>query len=504
MDLQSSLQRHPQLKEIPEDFAAALIKGYEDPVFFARYFCGIDPFQGFEINPDGTANQEKRIYQRGQTGWLTQDVLFSERILSTGNRWGKSLIEAVKHIWLNIYKIRRNSKFNHIYEYRTCNIAITIEQSKLIWEEAARIMTSQARLSWMLKNAPIRKPFPALKWSNGATFTCRSTDQPANLWGNWYDFVSYDEAACEKKPDETIPLIKTRLMDHDGMLDYISTPGYSKNWFFKIKQHARLHPKEFFLLTGSNRENPHISEEARNKFTQNMTKDQILVHIEGEDIDAGGYVFKAENVEAGREPSLDLIEHRKNERYVHRHFTPGHRYVDGWDIATKKDYLVGITIDITDKPFKLVAFERYHKIPWAYVYDRIRERHREYKSFKKIDVTGVGDHLPEELADLTDFILPINFAKPKIKTNIIIAGQKALEDRTIIYPHIPPLIEQLTFYEWDDKNLETDCVIAFCLALFETEGIGNEFTGDASEIMIGEKTSSQTIMEDLNRRKVYA
>ncbi len=62
MDLQSSLAKHPALKEIPEDFAAALIKGYEDPVFFSKYFCGINPFEGFELNPDGTYNQEKRIY----------------------------------------------------------------------------------------------------------------------------------------------------------------------------------------------------------------------------------------------------------------------------------------------------------------------------------------------------------------------------------------------------------------------------------------------------------
>ena len=504
MDLQSSLQRHPTLKDIPDDFVAALIKGYEDPVFFSRYFCGIEPFLGFELNEQGIYIPENRIYSRGQTGWLTQCVMFSERILSTGNRWGKSLIEAVKHVWLNTYKIRRTKKFNHIFEYRTCNVAITIEQSKLIWEEAARLMTTRPQLSWMLKKAPIRKPFPALVWSNGASFTCRSTDQPANLWGNWYDFVSYDEAACEKKPEETIPLIKTRLMDHDGLLDFISTPGYTKNWFFKIKQHARLHPKEYFLLTGSNRENIFISEDARTRFTESMTKDQIKVHVEGEDIDVGGYVFKAEDVELAREPSLDLIECVPNERYIHRPYIPGHRYADGWDIATKKDYLVGITLDVTEKPFKLVMFERYHKIPWAYVYQRLRERHRMYHSYKKIDVTGVGDHVPEELMDLKDFIVPINFAKPKIKTNIIIAGQKALEDRYVIYPHIPPLIEQLTFYEWDDKNLETDCVIAFCLALFETEGVDYQFTGDGTEIMVGQTTASKEIMDDLKRRKVYA
>lgn len=492
---QQSYQK--DLKEIPPEFAAALLRGLKDPVFFCKFFCGIEPFAGFD-------KDNNRISLTGQVGWLTQNILLPERILSTGNRWGKSIITACKHLWMMFYKIRRNPIFNKIFEYRTVNVAITIEQAKIVWEEAVRIVTSRPQLSWALAKGPIRKPFPALVFSNGALFTCRSTDQPANLWGPWYDYASYDEAACEKKPSETIPLLKTRLMDHDGLLDYISTPAYTKNWFFKLKEKAKLDPESYFLLTGSSKENPYISAEARSRFMEKMTKEQVLVHVEGEDIDAGGYVFKSEYVERARTPEMQLIEYTPDEKYIHAPHFPGHRYLEGWDIATKKDALVGITVDVTDKPYKVVALERYKRIPWSFVYAKVRERHNMYHAIKKIDVTGVGDHLPEELSDLKDYVVPVNFSKGKIKTDMIINTQKILEDSALVFPHIPCLIEQLTFYEWDDKDLETDCVIALCLALFDISP-DYAFSGDASEIKIGDPMVSVEIKEDLKvRSKIYA
>jgi len=490
--------------KIPGDstnFFEALKRGRNDPVFFSQYFCGIDPFEGFDIKKNPELKQDgQRTPLRGQTAWLTQGLDAPERILSTGNRWGKSVIEAIKHLWWLIYKIRRNPRYDKIWEYRTINVAITMEQAKIVWEEAVKLITSRPQLAWALERSPTRKPFPLLVLSNGQTFTCRSTDQPANLWGPWYDNASYDEAACEKNPNTTIPLIKTRLMDHDGQLDYLSTPAYTKNWFFQLKTKAKLDPKNFYLLTGYQQENPHVSKEARDRFMENMTKDQIRVHIYGDDVEAGGLVFRHSDIEEARHPELSLIEHIEGEVYVHEKPQFGHRYVDGWDIATKKDYLVGITFDVTEKPYKLVYLERYRKIPWAFLYDRILTRQRLYGSIQFIDVTGVGDHLPEELAEIQDFIVPINFARPKLKTQVIIAGQRALEDKFVIFPHIPVLIQQLTFYEWEDKNLETDCVTAFCLGMYDPDVNTSVPNSTAWDIKTGDRTKSDEMAEEIKVR----
>jgi len=503
MDIKK-ITRQIRPSKVPEDsinFFEALRRGRYDQVFFSRYFCGIDPFQGFDLekNPDLNLDGE-RTPLRGQVAWLTQGLDCPERILSTANRWGKSLVAAIRHIWWLTYKIRRNLKFNKIWEYRTINIAITMEQAKIVWEEAVKIITSRPQLAWMLEKSPTRKPFPNLVLSNGQMFTCRSTDQPANLWGPWYDNATYDEAACEKNPDITIPLIKTRLMDHDGGLDYLSTPAYTKNWFFQLKTKAKLDPKNYYLLTGYQQENPHVSVEARKRFMEGMTKDQVRVHIYGDDVEAGGLVFRHSDIEEARHPELTLIEHVQGEVFLHEKPLFGHRYVDGWDIATKRDYLVGATFDVTKRPLKLVYLERYRKIPWAYVYDRILTRHRLYGSTQFIDVTGVGDHLPEELSEIGDFIVPINFARPKLKTQVIIAGQKALEDKAVIFPHIPVLIQQLTFYEWDDKNLETDCVFAFCLAMYMPDVQTMTSTSTGWDIKTGEKIKSEEMMEEINVR----
>jgi len=487
-----------KIPDEPQNFFEALRRGKYDPVFFAKYFCGIEPFEGFDLEKNPKLQPGgARTALRGQVAWLTQGLDKPERILSTANRFGKSIIEAIRHLWWLIYKIRRNPKFDKIFEYRTINIAITMEQAKIVWEEAIKIINSRPQLSWAVERIT-RKPFPLLILSNGQIFTCRSTDQPANLWGPWYDNASYDEAACEKNPDTTIPLIKTRLMDHDGQIDYLSTPAYTKNWFFQLKTKAKLDPKNYYLLTGYQQENPYVSEEARQRFIEGMTKDQVRVHIYGDDVEAGGLVFKHADIEAARHPELQLIEHIEGELYIHEHRQFGHRYVDGWDIATKRDKLVGITIDVTSKPYKLVMLERYCKIPWSYVYDRILTRQRIYGSTQFIDTTGVGDHLPEELSEIIDFIVPINFAKPKLKTQVIIAGQKALEDKLVIFPHIPPLIQQLTFYEWDDKDLETDCVIAICLALFSPDVQTQVSTSSALDIKTDVKTKSAEMAEEIS------
>lgn len=468
------------------------MKGFDDPIFFCRYFCGIEPFPGLDKNNNPTE-------ETGQIGWLRKSTK-PENILSTGNRWGKSLITACKHLWMMMYKKRSNREFNSIREYRTVNIAITIEQAKIVWEEAARLMIMRPQLSWALAKSPTRKPFPLIALSDGQTFTCRSTDQPANLWGPWYDYASYDEAACEKKPETTLPLIKTRLMDHDGMLDYISTPAYTKNWFFKLKEKAKLRPDSNYLQSGSNKENRHLSEEARARFISSMTKDQIAVHMEGEDIEAGGAVFKTADIEWARQPDLKLIEYVRDARYIHMPYIPGHKYIDGWDIATKRDYLVGITFDVTERPVKVVAFERYTKIPWSYVYNRIRARQDNYHSIQFIDVSSIGSHVPEEMLDKADFIIPMDFAKKNIKTDVILAGQRALENHQVIFPQIEPLIEQLTFYEWDDKDLETDAVIAFCLGLFDLQIVTPTAQSSIEDVKIGSDIDSKEMAEEIRGR----
>ncbi len=45
----------------------------------------------------------------------------------------------------------------------------------------------------------------------------------------------------------------------------------------------------------------------------------------------------------------------------------------------------------------------------------------------------------------------------------------ALEQEKIKFPHIPALLRELRQYRWDDKKLETDCVIALALAVHALE-----------------------------------
>ena len=81
-----------------------------------------------------------------------------------------------------------------------------------------------------------------------------------------------------------------------------------------------------------------------------------------------------------------------------------------------------------------------------------------------IDSTANSPAL-ERLQDLGVNVEGYNFAGGEQKTNLVLTGQEALQNTAVRFPHIPDLVNQLIYYEWTDKNLDTDYVFGFCLAL---------------------------------------
>jgi len=45
----------------------------------------------------------------------------------------------------------------------------------------------------------------------------------------------------------------------------------------------------------------------------------------------------------------------------------------GVDLAKYEDYTVIIVLDVTEEPFKMVYFNRFNKMDWQYVVDKIKE-----------------------------------------------------------------------------------------------------------------------------------
>jgi hypothetical protein len=144
-------------------------------------------------------------------------------------------------------------------------------------------------------------------------------------------------------------------------------------------------------------------------------------------------------------------------------YTPGHVFIDGWDLAKKVDRTVGITLDSSEQPYPLAAYWRGFREPWPRIQQRMEARQKAYQSHVWIDSTGLGDVVLDNLGIPTGRLEGYVFS-PKSKLPLLTNLQKMVDDRAIRIPRIPQLIRELEDYRWDDSELETDCVMGLALA----------------------------------------
>jgi len=416
-------------------------KAITDPVLFSREILEIEPHPG-------------------QVKWLINSTQ-PENALHTGNRWGKSLAQAIKILYCCLFKIR-NQKYNHTAKYEVVNASITLDQAKIIFENVNRLIQGKPALEKLVKDVKFT-PFPHIIFGNGAIFWARSTQRRGEyLLGRDYDYFNFDEVAFEPHPEYVVnQVIMMRLADRAGMLDYTSTPK-GKNWFYQKCCELQKNPKWGYVQSGDSRENPHISQEYLERKLKSLSSSKIEQNIKGLFIDDANQVIKEEYIRHAMTASTGLSAP-----------VAGHRYCHGWDLARKRTFTVGITLDIIHKPYQLVAFERFQR-DWKDVYAAIRQRQREYGGEVIIDSTGLGDVVLSELFDIRP--LGFNFGERggKAKSELIANLELMHALGNIAYPHIKQIEEdgelwtlqdELRNFYWD-KNSECDAVMALALALW--------------------------------------
>lgn len=436
------------------------LRGYrDDPVGFCQEVLGFDPHEG-------------------QQRWLL-NANSIENALTTGNRWGKSWIAGANLIFRSVYKKGWTRQIDELMRathgpYHAINVCITADQSRLVWDKAQGMLRSP-KASWLVAKE-VSSPFPRLTLVNGAIIEARSTDGDGRrLLGNSYDFVNWDEAAYETKflhiRDN---VLRMRVADRAGRIDYTSTGNGRNDYgrYFLSGLPGEKKDPDLYSQSGSSRDNPYTDQGRIAKNAERMPDQMRRQNIDGDIVDAGTDFFDPEDLAAA--VSEDLTSCAKvvfdkddqemsvklyvdgmpwKERY------PSHRYLHGWDLADKADWTVGFTMDTSTTPAKIIEFQRFNQMGWDYVYAQIRERHHRYGTSKatKIDSTGLGDLVENELKDIK--AEGLNFAggrKDAMLQNI----QTRLAGREFVMPFIKVAIDELTFYERDDEKLIQDCVMA--------------------------------------------
>ena len=413
-------------------------RSVRDPVLFCREFLEFEPHPG----------QERWL--RGSTR--------EQNLLVTGNRWGKSMVQAAKMLHRAIFRVR-DLKYDSCPHYRLLNVSITQDQANIIFRNCLSLVKGQ-RLIELLVDKVSYTPFPRLLLGNGAEISARSSqNRGEHILGYDYDYINFDEVAFELHPDYVIDEVLTmRLADRHGMLDLTSTPK-GKNWFYRKYRELSAKPQQAYVQQGRSTENPYLSREFLQRKLDTLPTQRVNQNIKGMFVDSGDEIIREEFIQQALSAATGLKGRE-----------PNHRYLHGWDLARKQTWTVGITIDASRKPYQVVKLERFQRRDWPAVYETIRQRQREYGGQTIIDSSGVGDVVLAHLGDIkaTGVVFTAQ-SKAEMLTNL----QSVFESGQIGVPVIEEystgdswaLTDELREATWEHNN-HCDAVMALALALW--------------------------------------
>jgi hypothetical protein len=351
----------------------------------------------------------------------------------------------------------------------------------------------------LLQNAPLmapfvksyrETPFPHIVFTNGSVMHCRSAhDGGKYIDGHAYRYLSIDEAGWITNLKDLMNNVIVMRLAGGGEIDLVGTPkGFGDLYFYYERGQREV--EGYYSQRGRIWDNPFLPAEdiaKRDLILKSGNPKLRMQVLEGEFVDFAGLAFTRDQRDNAFETTMP-----HSAEYVE-----GHKYVTAWDLGRTTDYTVGVTLDITMRPWRLVDFTRLNKVPWEEIYktiDRVRQKY--HCRFARIDATGPqGDVIEEELFKRG---IPVDAFKTNTKvtkTDLINSLQNALDhDREQVdevidtdehgVPHRVPIMEapkvgnwgllrlpcitqlmdEMGVYQFDDKDLVTDSVIGLALA----------------------------------------
>lgn len=376
---------------------------WRDPNFFVKTLLPLDP-------------------HAGQETWLTKAVE-PINILVPGNRFGKSTVIAMRHIWHCFGKVGAVPGPKETWmtmPYETISIAHSADQAEIVFNMAKRMLSHPAIKPFVKRI--YSTPFPRIVFYNGAVMHCRSAhDGGKYIDGHAYRFISIDEAGYIDNLKELMSSVIIMRLAGGGMIDLIGTPkGYGDLFWYANRGLRGV--KGYYTQRGSIYDNPHLSKD------DIRMRDELLKHadprlreqvIYGEFVSLTGMAFTKDQMDNAFVEGMP----------AHQNYIPGHRYVQAWDLGRRTDYTVGITLDVTRTPWQLVDFVRLNKVPWETIYELIEAKSQEYHVYQPIiDATGPqGDVIEEELRKRGTWVHGVKTSTLALKTELINTLQAALD-----------------------------------------------------------------------------
>jgi len=276
---------------------------------------------------------------------------------------------------------------------------------------------------------------------------------------------------------------------------------------------------EYYVQTGSMFENPHGVPHAEIvRMVLDNPAEVTAQTVFGKYVESSGLVFTGELVQMLIDRSLprvlgnsylDAEAARQAQIWAESHDGWwGNRYHTGIDFARQTDFTVICTIDVVQSPARLVYFRRLNRVPWDSIYAEVGKARELFGPNILCDSTGPGgdvvmDALESSLYCPTHHRVvrqgyrcvkddgtplgcaPRDYLSLSCAEGFAFSAQRKKElidhlrlvlssgydasqpDASFGNLRVPPIVqleEELSFYAWEDRKLQTDCVFSLALA----------------------------------------
>lgn len=291
---------------------------------------------------------------------------------------------------------------------------------------------------------------------------------------------------------------------------------------------------EYYVQTGSMFENPYgVPHDEIVSMILELPSEMAAQVIFGKYVESSGLVFTGELIQMLFDRDGKHYQGKAPDRVT------GDRWVDSWtmqqarlmsheqkrgifatgvDFARLNDFTVLVTLDIRTRPARVVAYRRLNRVPWEGIYrevgravytwgpnvlcdatgmagdvilDALEERYYDAKADRTIlkeqvpEDNGYGDHartfVSLNCVDGYQFTKSSKQGLIEHLRNLLSVGYNSGDTEDFGWLRSPPIValeEELSFYSWDDKQLDTDTVMALALAAYQ----GLELTAGESHL----------------------
>jgi len=300
----------------------------------------------------------------------------------------------------------------------------------------------KAAISQMTSGVPttVKDNTEEISFANGS----RIMSLPANRsTGRGYaaSDVYLDEFAFQDYAEDIYQSVSPTI-SHGGTMTVVSTANGRGNLYFRLWRGFEGGDWSKHLVPWQ--ECPVYDDEWYQRERPRYTAQQWASEYECDFVESGAAVFAAVYLERCADGWLGL-----------QPGVAGRQYVTFWDIGRRRDATVGITLDVTDGTYQVVAYERMLGIPYPVIQQHITERFYAYPGVHGVESNSPGDPVIE---NLTVPVLAC-YTSHKSKIDMITALQLAIEQGRFKHG-VEQLGRELELYQWDDRNLIQDSVMA--------------------------------------------